>query len=171
MAGTTSKELEGYAQRHIGRSFLGVFAADMLPRNTPSICSLIVNLDPISGVLLHNRGGGSKVRHGSHWVAIKLRGAGLPALFGDSYGHPPSSSAEGKILHVHDHFKKWLNRHAPAGYVYNHLRIQAWGSNVCGLYSLYFCRYGIPSTQPAAFAWVTDDRKRNDTIIRGKIKL
>lgn len=57
--------------------FLGVFAADTIPKNLPHSYLLITNTDPIS-------------EPGQHWILLFKRDVSSPSIFFDSYGKKPS---------------------------------------------------------------------------------
>ena len=55
-------------------SFLGVFAADQIPKTLPQNCCFIANTDPIA-------------KEGTHWIAFLSKGS--RQIFFDSYGEKP----------------------------------------------------------------------------------
>ena len=98
----------------LNRQFLGVFAADELPRQMPVGSLAIVNCC-------------ERTRPGKHWIAIYQESANRLEMF-DSYGLPPSAyNLENKL---------------PADViVYNKRQLQSVFSNVCGQYCLYYCYF------------------------------
>lgn len=99
---------------HASRYFLGVFAADTLPRTVTSLPAfLIVNSDPIS-------------KPGTHWLAMSIDACGKGQFF-DSYGERPRVS-----LH-----KRFLSRVCKS-WTYNHVDLQALDSLVCGHYCVMY---------------------------------
>jgi len=58
------------------KSFLDVYASDLLPRSIAKICTVIINADP-------------RTKGGSHWVAVLFRTKSSFAYYFDSYGIVP----------------------------------------------------------------------------------
>lgn len=103
------------------RSFLGVYASDMLPHHhITKPGTVIVNADS------HDLGG-------SHWLAIHIAGPryAAPLFYFDSYGVSPF------VPTVQD----FLRRNAASLWDYNRRQLQGLHSSVCGQYCCLFARY------------------------------
>ena len=98
-------------------AFLGVFAANMLPRTIPikRPLLLVVNTDPIS-------------RPGTHWVAICIGRDSVGEYF-DSLGQSPPPA-----------FVRFMNRHCTR-WTTNSKQLQSVISMFCGNYVVYFCYF------------------------------
>lgn len=163
--GTTADQLDAYAKKHIP-DFAGIYASDQLPvaRSLPSNCSLIINYGAEEGNKIHG-----VTHHGLHWVAVIRRGK--YAIWADSMGAPPDGDDSALGIR-RTHFARWLKTLAPLGVTVNRDRVQAYGSGVCGQWSLYFCMVGgIPSTKPGAFRWLSHSQTRNDRKIQQLVKV
>lgn len=134
--------------KHTAPLFLGVYAADTLPRVLHSYPSmLIANTDCIS-------------KSGSHWIAVFIDENGNGEFF-DSYGMPP-------IIKEHRQFlnrlcKKWK---------YNVKKLQAYNSSVCGEYCLLYLMHkahGYSLKQFLRMYFDKNDRK-NDAIVHYMVK-
>jgi hypothetical protein len=100
--------------KHVAPFFVGVFAADTLPRRLHKKPALLIcNTDPIS-------------KPGSHWVAFFI-GENGEGEFWDSYGMPP-------IIKQHRQFMDRLCKQ----WTYNHTSLQAIDSIVCGEYCILY---------------------------------
>lgn len=97
-------------------SFGGARPADILPRDG-HYKFYVLNTD-------------TSDRRGKHWVAVYLNPY-QPEFF-DSLGHSP--------VFYHKEFEYLLINHSPnqPNYLYNSKRLQQFGSNVCGLYCIYY---------------------------------
>ena len=93
--------------------FIGVFAANNLPKRITYPCSLIVNTDNAN-------------LPGQHWVAIYI-GIKRNGFFFDSYGFPPYV----------DSFTSFLNKFCVT-WVYNDKSLQHISTFVCGHYCCLF---------------------------------
>lgn len=167
---STTSQIEAWCRRHIGSRFRGAVAWDELPAKPRRPSVWVINMDPAAGTVLH-KGIRKSVRDGVHWQMLALRAVDQTALFGDSYGYGVDSVTENAAVSTHDHVRRWLTVHSPAGVVHSRTRMQQWGSHVCGNYACYYALHGIPETNPGAFTWVSEDRDRNDRIIAQKVAL
>lgn len=168
---STQSQLEVWAERNIGPTFLGCFPADQPPTaaqlNMYDNCSWIFNYGNAHGNKIHH------VTHlGLHWCGCQKRtdsNGKTVGIWGDSMGNSPDDDDEPLGIRP-THFRQFFNRHFHHTIV-NDRQCQAYGSDCCGQWSLWFCKYGIPATNPEAFAWLTDSLRRNDRIITAKVKL
>lgn len=94
------------------KQFGGVIPADKLP-DKPKHKFYIINTDP-------------SYLPGKHWVAVYM--CKVPEFF-DSLGHAPT--------YYNKEFENFLINHGP-NYVYNSQRLQNYGSDICGLYCIYY---------------------------------
>lgn len=152
---SSSVQLEAWAAKHRIPGFLGVFAADALPRSVPQQpWSLIVNYE-------------GHTEPGDHWVACI--GSHGRVLWCSSYGFPPDEPAD-MLLGDKTHFKSWLRSIAPHGWQYQRYGMQSFSpsSDACGEYALWFCKSrGGPAQNPAAWFFVSKrNRDKNDMTIK-----
>ena len=168
---TSETQLEAWAQRHIGPSFLGCFAADQLPTaaqlNRYADCSFIVNYGDAHGNVIHGT-----THLGLHWCCILKRtdvdGRKI-GIWADPMGNSPD--ADDKPIGIRPtHFRQFLNRYFDRVIV-NKVQCQAYGSDCCGQWSLWFAKYGIPLTNPEAFSWLTKSVRENDRYIVSRVKV
>lgn len=134
--------------KHVSPLFVGVFAADTLPRrlnNYPAL--LICNTDPIS-------------KPGQHWIAFFIDKNGVGEYW-DSYGFPPLVA----------HHKRFLNRLCKK-WTYNHSSLQAIDSMVCGEYCVLYLVHRAHGYSLHSFVHklFTSDPIKNDTIVRKLFK-
>lgn len=155
---SSDKQLEKWAAKHRIPGFLGVFAADTLPRSVPQKSwSLIVNYQ-------------GHTEPGDHWVAC-IGGHGR-ALWCSSYGLPPDGADV--LLGDKTHFRDWLKQIAPHGWTYNKTSMQSYGpaSDACGEYALWFCASrGGPVQNRVAWHFITKNRRENDVAIKKIVTL
>lgn len=140
---SSSIELVRWAAKHHIPGFLGVFAADTLPRSVPQQpWSLIVNYE-------------GHTEPGDHWDACI--GSHGRALWCSSYGFPPDEPAD-MLLGDKQYQRYGMQSFSPT-------------SDACGEYALWFCksRRG-PAQNPAAWHFVSRrNRDKNDTTIKKKV--
>lgn len=117
-----------------------------LPKDKP-FC-MIVNYDPCS-------------KQGSHWCALAYKHG--KCYWFDSYGLKPDASD--KLLSDKTDFKGYLNKYS-SEILYNHIDLQDIKTSVCGLYSVYFCLYGLPAQNKDKWARFGKSTKKNDEIIK-----
>lgn len=96
--------------------FLGVYAADQLPRPLPrGPCGFVANTDPVW-------------RRGRHWVAFSLNHNGYGHYF-DSFGKPPPRPQ----------WRQYLERHSPRHQWFWSMRaVPRPTSQSCGPFTLYY---------------------------------
>lgn len=127
---------------HTSEHFVGVFAADTLPRallKKPAF--LIVNSDPIS-------------KPGTHWLAITVDKCGNGEYF-DSYGLKPFVA----------HHKRFLSRVCNT-WKYNHVDLQSIQSSVCGHYCAMYLLFKSHGYKLQDFVnCFTKDCKKNDALV------
>ena len=124
---TTNFQLENYLKNEKG--FLGAFPSDKLPENPKSGSSLIVNYSKY----------GEK---GSHWVSMRGLNSVNTEYF-DSYGF--NADDDDLLLGETTHFKNYLEKNSINGkYTVNMLNLQQLTSDVCGEYSAWFIKWGLP---------------------------
>jgi len=124
---TTNFQLENYLRNEKG--FLGVFPSDKLPKYPPSGSSLIAN---------YSKSG----ERGSHWVAMR----GLNSIhteYFDSYGF--QADDDDLLLGETTNFENYLKNNSINGkYTTNKIELQSLNSDVCGEYSAWFIKNGLP---------------------------
>ena len=155
---SSTDELERWGRTHIKKSqgFIGVFAADRLPKpdsiKVPMAC--IINYDLAK-------------MPGSHWVAVSVQPSAV--WWFDSYGIGPD--APDLLLGHRTRFRVWLSRICKRlglnKYEFNSADLQSPGETTCGHWSAYFTKHG-PEMGWDAFG---ADREHNDRIIRQLIRL
>ncbi len=127
--------------KHVSKHFLGVFAADTLPRSVPKPALIIVNSDPIS-------------KAGTHWLAISIDSCGRGEYF-DSYGIRPFVSEHEKFLSRV--CKSWK---------YNHTDLQDLYSSVCGQYCAMYLMFKAHGYSLNEFVkCFTNNCTENDAIV------
>ena len=153
---STGDQISSLAKQHQVRGWLGVYSSDELPSAVPpkKRWCLVTNVE------------GHK-EPGDHWLAIC--GNGGRSFFFNSYGIPPDQSA-GILGDAHTHFRRWLSQHSPKGWSYSKTALQGFGSDVCGEYSVYACKHGIPEQNHEAWHWASSSRKNNDASIARLVK-
>ena len=104
------------------KSFLDVYASDLLPRSITKTCTVIVNADP------HKKGG-------SHWLAVHFRLKSSYAYYFDSYGIVPFVPD-----FVQQNSTTWDR---------NKRQLQSLTSDVCGKYCCLFALYMDRATLPS----------------------
>ncbi|KAG8236362.1 hypothetical protein J437_LFUL016582 [Ladona fulva] len=98
---------------HTSPLFRGVYPADKLPKSFNYPASFVVNTDP-------------STKGGTHWIAVYMDENGRGDYF-DSYGITP-------FIREHINF---MNR-VCASWKWNKVKLQGWGSTVCGNYAAVF---------------------------------
>ena len=109
------------------KSFLDVYASDLLPRSITKTCTIIVNADP------HTKGG-------SHWLAVHFRPKSSYAYYFDSYGIVPFVPAIADF--VQRNSTTWDR---------NKRQLQSLTSDVCGKYCCLFALYMDRGYTPQQF--------------------
>lgn len=142
--GMTTDEIELILKTEpiVKHIFVGVFAINELrvaPKQRP--CAYVVNTDPIS-------------KPGKHWVAIYLTRTMEGEYFG-SFGIPP----------VQPKFRKFLDKNAPEGWLYNDESIQHPFSTVCGEYCVFYLLYRCRGTSMATIVRMFDENNQEDNDI------
>ena len=133
-------KIDQLLRRRCGKTFLGVYAIDRLPRRLPARRPLLLvcNTDP------HDR-------PGEHWIVlyIDIRGE-----YFDSFGEPPRST-----------FELYLNKHCNS---FNRTddAIQSVLSSFCGHYCVFYCLFRCLDYDIFAIANVfTKDTALNDFLV------
>ena len=103
-----SEEINWILRRNVGSIFIGVFAADRIPKLISFPCCYVVNTDPAN-------------LPGKHWVAY-FHYSPTSHEFFDSYGQHPTSY----LLPTHSNL------------VLNTKIFQSFSSNVCGQYYIFY---------------------------------
>ena len=128
--------------------FTDVLPSDRLPAKIRKPKGFILNTDPSN-------------KPGTHWIAMFLATDGK-GEFWDSYGKAPGFYSQA--------FTRFLEEHCKA-YTWNKKVLQAYTSDVCGQYTLFFalhrCR-GIPMSTIASM--FTDNKDWNDMLVRDFIE-
>jgi len=109
------------------KSFLDVYASELLPRSITKTCTVIVNADP------HTKGG-------SHWLAVHFRPKSSYAYYFDSYGIVPF------VLEIVD----FVRRNSTT-WDRNKIQLQRLTSDVCGKYCCLFALYMDRGYTPQQF--------------------
>ena len=150
-----------------GLKFIGVFASDKLPSlNSTGVC-FIVNYDP-------------SFKGGSHWIAFSvippnnqyydtINEPNNTVLYFDSYGEEPDS--DNKLLGDDTKFRNYIASIPHSNYKYNYYDFQALNSDVCGLYAIYFCLYGLPEMPPKNKYWNKFNKAPHALISGNNVKL
>lgn len=163
--GTTTQQLQRWADKHIPKRnrFIGIFAEDKLPTRVRGPCCMVLNYGKSTGDRIHG-----KIEYGMHWTAVVVDGNNH-AEWIDSMGEAPDG--DDYAWNIRTKFKMWL-RTTFRGYSYSPTRLQSYGSGVCGQYSLFACLVmGSVASRPDAYAWASEEYRRNDQIIRGKVRI
>lgn len=163
--GTTEPQLSLWATQNIPvrNNFLGIYAEDQLPQRIKGPCCMILNYGKSTGDRVHGR-----LEYGMHWVAVVVDAAGA-AEWCDSIGQIPDG--DDFAWNIHTKFKTWL-RTTFTKYTYNSTRLQAYGSGVCGQYSLYACLVGgSPVSKPQAYTWASAHFRLNDSTIKQLVRI
>lgn len=163
--GTTTQQLQRWVDGHIPlrNRFIGIFAEDQLPTRVRGPCCMVLNYGKSTGDRIHGT-----IQYGMHWVAVVVD-KNNHAEWIDSMGRP--ADGDDYAWNIRTGFKTWL-RTTFRGSSYSPIRLQAYGSGVCGHYSVYArLVMGSVASRPEAYAWATDEYRRNDQIIRGKVKI
>ena len=109
-------QIENILRRKCGGKFLGVFAADEIPRNIRQKPAILVTNTDARGL------------PGEHWVAIYFGDDGKGEFF-DSFGRSPGP-----------HFANYMDKHSIA-WIYNDIQLQNYVSSFCGHYCVMYCCY------------------------------
>ena len=121
-------------------NFLGVYAADQIPKKLPPNACFIVNTDPIS-------------KSGTHWLAFYKKGD--LKIFFDSYGQSLSKYKE-------------VQKHSIAGWKRRDMDLQQFNSDVCGDYCLIFLKSVATNEGDLDFFYKmfdAEDREGNDELV------
>ena len=108
-------QIEKILRRKCGEIFLGVFAADEIPRNFRKPAILVANNE-------------SKEYSGEHWIAIYFGDDGKGEFF-DSFGRIPRP-----------YFASYMYKHSSV-WIYNDIQLQNYLSSFCGHYCVLYCCY------------------------------
>jgi len=124
---TTNFQLEHYLRNE--RGFLGCFPSNKLPKNPPIGSSLIAN---------YSKAG----ERGSHWVGMRgLNTNNCEYL--DSYGFEPDD--DDLLLGETTNFEEYLkNNSVNKKYTTNKIELQSLNSDVCGEFTAWFVKWGLP---------------------------
>lgn len=163
--GTTEPQLSLWASQNIPmyNNFLGVFARDQLPKRVRGPACFIVNYGRSCGDIVHGH-----LNYGEHWVAIVVDAAGA-AEWCDSMGQRPDG--DDYAFNFTTHFESYLSS-TFTKYTYNPIRLQAYGSGVCGQYSLYACLVGgSPASKPKSYTWASAHYRLNDSTIKQLVRI
>lgn len=141
-----------------GLKYLGAVPSNLLPKITNDLRNscIIVNYSP-------------SWTSGSHWCGIRIDGTSKTVSWFDSYGNPPDK--DDSVIKTSTHFREFCKKVALTfeyKYEYNRYDFQSLYTDVCGLYSIYFCLNGLPSVNPEAWADFKDfahDQIRNDQVV------
>jgi hypothetical protein len=153
----TGTQIEQWCRDNRVHNFRGVYCSDQLPDiYRPENDCFVIN---------HS----SCKTSGSHWLGCRVQGDHVDWF--DSYGLPPNNKLEDELMNLNPSLKQpdfidWLIKIGVKTYKYNPFDIQSVRSTVCGLYACYFCKYGLPSLQNAAWSWLSEDVNKNDKIIK-----
>jgi len=109
------------------KSFLDVYASDLLPHTVTKTCTVIVNADP------HTKGG-------SQWLTVHLRPKSSYAYYFDSYGIVPF--VPDIVDFVQRNSTTWDR---------NKRQLQSLTSDVCGKYCCLFALYMDRGDSPQQF--------------------
>lgn len=160
-----------------GLTFKGVFASNQLPSFSladlaTGFC-LIANYDPA-------------FKPGSHWVGIRVEKSrvGEPAShsnattrrerssigtrrvsYFDSYGQKPDE--DDSVVNDKTRFQDYIKLIPHNSFSYNEYDLQSVGTDVCGLYAVYFCLNDLPIFNPDAwhgFYFYKKAEIRNGTV-------
>ena len=165
---SSTDQLEKWGKANV-KHWAGVHASDEIPpgNRLPPIAKMVINYDPSDGVRIHGH-----TRDGSHWVGLSrhaINGSGSASCqFFDSYANPPDGDMT-VLNETKQRFRPWLKRWCPGGFEWNHVRLQAYGADQCGQFSLYFAQNGLPPSQQ--WRWVSHDLRQNDSRIQSLVKL
>lgn len=145
--------LEQPAQQKIlaknGVHFGGVHAADRLPDADALFAEAKEHGATVARMIM-NYSNAKSPDGGTHWcgMAVGVEDEKPYAHYFDSYGTGPDADDAilSKVEHhpFHTHFHQWLEEWAPNAITFNHIRMQASGSLVCGNYSAYYVLHGMP---------------------------
>ena len=161
--GTTGDQLDKWCVQNGVRGWKGVYTSDQLPTLwRPKDWCAVLNHSP-----------STSPTGGTHWLGVRINGS--TATFFDSYALPPTNNFEDALMgaptDAKPHFQDWLDRCGVTSVQSNHRRLQQLTSAVCGQYSVWYCKWGLPANDPPHWSWVTNDFKQNDRIIKSLVKL
>lgn len=166
--GSTNFEIQKWGKLNV-KHWGGVFSSDTIPpgNTLPPDWSSVINYDPEHGVNIDGHD-----RDGSHWVGLSRnsrngQGSATCAFF-DSYANKPDGD-DAPLSIKRKRFTPWLIKWCPGGFQYNHVRIQAYNTDQCGEFSLWFAKHGLPPG--AGWNWVSKDLKQNSASILSRVKL
>jgi hypothetical protein len=123
------------------KSFIGVFASDLIPHSITHSGCLIVNTDP-------------HTEKGTHWLAIQNQPKSYSSYYFDSYGFGPLNPS----------IQTFLKRNCII-YDYNKVQLQGLTSIVCGQYCCLFALYMDRGYTPKQFIGLFDVT-RADTQVK-----
>ncbi len=124
------------------KTFIGTYPRDMLPKQVPWPCSLIINTDVAS-------------EPGQHWIAVFINDEGFGEYM-DSYGFPP----------LYEEFYYFFNN-CTTGYIFNRKQLQCLTCVTCGDYCVVFIimrTNGITFNE--FFRLFTNNQLQNDILIK-----
>lgn len=136
------------SDQHAKKIFLGVYAADTLPRHVERLPALVVaNTD------CHHL-------PGEHWVGFYID-CQRRGLYFDSYGRPPIVKSHRDFLDKNCHSWK-----------FNPMCLQSIGSTVCGHYTVTFLLHSAHHFKLCEFIndFFTADTEKNDQIVVDLLK-
>ena len=105
---------------------------------------------------------------GTHWLAFLKHGN--TGWWFDSYGLEPGSNVEKRVLGGDPGFRKWIESQV-RDWHYNTVDMQGLYSDVCGQYSCWAVKNGLPKQNTRAWNWVSTDQNRNDSIIQQLVRI
>jgi len=142
MTGLTNKYLEDISKKYVGKSFIGVYPVDVIPKCKKKSFAVIFNLS-------------KHYEPGSHFIAIVKKQKHI--IYFDSFGKKCSNK------NLLTFMKKFNTR-----IYYNKHKIQHDESYFCGYYCFYFICYCLclnkTLTQFTA-QFNTDQLKQNDSLL------
>ena len=103
------------SDRMIEKRFRGLYPLDMIPKNLPPNSLIVVNQD-------------RSMEPGSHWIVLHYKDNNIVEHF-DSVGKTPKKFIHNLLISNNN------------TYGYNNKRLQAYNSNTCGLFCLYYSFY------------------------------
>jgi hypothetical protein len=123
------------------KSFVGVFASDLIPHSVTRSGSLIINTDP-------------HTEKGTHWLAIHIQPKSSCSFYFDSYGFEP----------IIPTIQTFLRRNSVVC-EYNKVTLQGLMSDVCGQYCCLFALYMDRGYTPKQFVGLFDTHGLADSQV------